>query len=557
MQWFKWIYDSKIRLFSFFWLLLFVLYLPTWRAGFVSDFTGWLYDIRYSSFTDHINRSHFQVKSLYQFTQLVTWFLYQIMGTNHFLWHCMHISLHALNVTLLYTLITALFTNEQNIGNRPAIFIAMLFFCFSPTLSEVIVWEASFHYLLGFLLFLSILRLVQLYQQNPSNKILWAIAALYFLSTFSIELFYITPLCVAALILFYNKNSALGGIKWPKKWVLIVAPQMLLLILHFVLVKINYGVWLPHISTGAITEIPNNILLSKPLKLIFHLLFFGRFYGQDFRDKVYWFCESYVVIGAFYVLVLATMVSIFKFSKADQSEKSALVLLFFWLSLCLALSIPLWFPQSFWVVYDRYAYFSMGLLFIACTLLCHRMLARWINIAFFILFSSANIFASYKVNKKWQVSAQLSHELISSLPIQEHKKIILLNIPQAMNGIFMITANQQNEAFIMRSLLYQPLPKNEIIEVFSYNINAITDGAHVRVLSDSTIHVSLNQWGTWWWYNDIGAVNYQNKHFKVNIDAWGGYDLMLKGNPNEYILLYQVGRQWKRVIWDYKGKEQY
>jgi hypothetical protein len=79
----------------------------------------------------------------------------------------------------------------------------------------------------------------------------------------------------------------------------------------------------------------------------------------------------------------------------------------------------------------------------------------------------------------------------------------------------------------------------------------------VRVLSDSTIHVSLNQWGTWWWYNDIGAVNYQNKHFKVNIDAWGGYDLMLKGNPNEYILLYQVGRQWKRVIWDYKGKEQY
>ena len=557
MQWLKWIYDSKIRLFSLFWLLLFVLYLPTWRAGFVSDFTGWLYDLQNSSFFDHINRTHFKVKSLYQFTQLTTWLLYQVFGINHFLWHCMHITLQAVNASLLFTIVSGLFSIENNERNKPVIFAALILFCISPTLSEVIVWEASFHYLLGFLMFLSILRLVQLYCQNPIAKKLWAIALLYLLSTFSIELFYLTPFCVAALILFYKKYSPSAKVELRKTFVFLLAQQLLFLLLHFSLVKLSFGFWLPHIGTNTVSETTNNFLLSKPIKLLFHLIFFGRFYSQEFRDKVYLFCESYMVIVAFYAVVFATLISVFKFPKASQREKAAFGLLFFWLSMCVGLSIPLWFPQSFWVVYDRYAYFSMGFIFMVFALLCNWILPRWMNIALLLIFASANIYATYKVNNKWKVTAKLTHQLIKSIPINTNKKIILLNVPQAMNGIFMITANDQNEAFLMRNLLYQPQSKNEIIEVFSYNIKTINDGAHVKVLNDSTVQVSLNQWGTWWWYNDMGAVNYQNKHFKVKIDEWGGYDLTLKGKPNDYILLFQVGNQWKPVLWNNKEKDQH
>ena len=495
MQRLQWIYGSKMRLFSFFWLLLFALYLPTWRAGFVSDFTGWLFDLQNSSFWDHINRTHFKVKSLYQLTQLVTWLLYQVLDINHFLWHCTHISLQAINASLLFTIVSALFTSENKERNKPAIFAAIVLFCLSPTLSEVIVWEASFHYLLGFLLFLTILRLVQLNCQNPSPKKLWAIALLYLLSTFSIELFYLTPFCVAAIILFYKQYSPSTKVALAKAFSFIVAPQLLFLVLHFILVKINFGFWLPHIGTNTISETPINNLLSKPIKLLFHLVLFGRFYSQEFRDKVYLFCESYQVLASFYSLVFAGLISILQFSKASKKEKYALGLVFFWMSLCVGLSIPLWFPQSFWVVYDRYAYFSMGFIFISITLLCHWLLTKWLNISLFILFVSANIFASYKVNKKWQASAKLSHELLSSLAIHGDKKIILLNVPQAMNGIYMITANDQNEAFLMRNLLYQPPLKNEIIEVFSYNILSINDGAHIKVLNDSTVQVNFNQWG--------------------------------------------------------------
>ena len=63
--------------------------------------------------------------------------------------------------------------------------------------------------------------------------------------------------------------------------------------------------------------------------------------------------------------------------------------------------------------------------------------------------------------------------------------------------------------------------------------------------------------GNWWWYNDKGAINYQNNYYKVSIDEWGGYNLILKGNPKDYTLLYQVGNCWKTVNWKEKGKEQY
>jgi hypothetical protein len=546
MQWFKWIYDSKIRLFSFFWLLLFVLYLPTWRAGFVSDFTGWLYDIRYSSFADHINRSHFQVKSLYQFTQLVTWFLYQIFGTNHFLWHCMHISLHALNVRLLFTIITALFTNKQNIDNRPAIFAAMLFFCISPTLSEVVVWEASFHYLLGFLMFLSILRLVQLYHQSPSNKRLWTIAALYFLSTFSIELFYITPFCVAALLIFYNNQSPLGGIKWPQKLALIVAPQLLLLFFHFVLVKINFGFWLPHISTGAITDIPHNVLLSKPLKHLFHLLFFGRFYSQDFRDKVYIFCELYPVIIAFYGLILAALPYYCLRSQKMQTIKWPFLLILFWTISCVALITPLWFPTSFWVEYDRYNYFYMGLCFVLLCILANHLLPKFLSVLLFVGFVAANFFASYKVNQKWNATSNLTHQLMLNLPKKSTKKVLILNMPNVMNGICMITTCPQNEVKLMHNLLYDPPIKTEMIDVCGSNILSVTDGVHVRVLNDSTIFVMQNQNGTWFWYNYLGASDREHPYFSVKMVEYG-YNLILKGKPEDFLLLFQTGNQWKEV----------
>lgn len=553
MKWIKWILDSKIRLFMFFWLLLFVVYLPAWQAGFVSDFTGWLYDLRQSTFIEHINRSHFKVKSLYQFTQLVTWFFYQLFACNHFLWHCLHVTLHAVNVFLLFTISSTLFQQDNQSTFRLPLFAASILYCISPSLSEVIVWEASFHYLLGFFMLLAILRMLQLYLLTQRKLWLWLIFITYLLSTFSIELFYVTPFCVLGLILLQKSKAIIDPRKCKQTIRLIFLPQVALLFFHFVLVKINYGFWLPHIGAETVTDTDINILLSKPLKLIFHLLFLGRFFAQNFRDMVYLKCESYLFVLLFYTIILSIVLLGFKRLK---SEGSNLLFLTFWSVLCVGLIIPLWFPQSYWVVYDRYAYFSMGLIFIVVSILLNSLLPRYVTPFLFVVFAMVNLLATYKVNKKWADTAKLTHQLMNSLPEQSSQKVLLLNMPHFMNGIYMIQANQHNEAQLIRNLLYQPQINYELIDVCANNIVSVNDGVHVKVLNDTMVQVILNQWGTWYWFEDRGATDYEHLYFSRKMHD-NTYILTLKGNPKDYKLLYQVGNKWKEVQMSNKENEQY
>ena len=556
MKWLKWIYDSKTRLFLSFWLLLFIIYIPAWRAGFVSDFTGWLYDLQNSTFSEHINRTHFKVKSLYQFTQLVTWFFYQLFGINHFLWHCLHISLHALNVSLLFFIVSDLYNKSRASKIKPALWAASVLFCISPTLSEVIVWEASFHYLLGFLLFLLSLRFVQLYRLRQDKKWIVACGITYFLSTFSIELFYITPICVLALILFSLKTGTIDKKCFTKSLLLFVVPQCCFLLLHFILVKLNYGHWLPHISSETLTQTELNVLLSKPLQLLFHLLFFGRFFSQEFRDKIYAFCESYQVIISFYSIFILLIATLLLRLKRSGPEMSLLPLLLLWAIVTLGLNLPLWFPKNYWVVYDRYAYFSMGIIFIIFSVIFYQYLPKWVNLSLFIAFAASNLFATYKVNKKWCITAHLTDQLMKKLPQKSNKKVLLLNMPHFMNGLFMIPGNNQNEACMMRNLLYQPKINYELIDVCANNIVSVGDGAHVRVLNDSTVSVMLNQNATWYWFNDMGAADYHHRYFTRKMLEYS-YSIILKGNPSDYTLLYQVGDQWKEVHMDNRSSDQY
>jgi hypothetical protein len=554
MKGLKCIYDSKIRLFLSFWLLVFVLYLPAWRAGFVSDFTGWLYDLQNSSFLDHINRTHFKVKSLYQFTQLVTWFFYQLFGINHFLWHSLHVTLHAINVTLLFTICTTIFKDKERV--QSAIFAACILCCISPSISEVIVWEPSFHYLLGFLMFLLIIRFVQNYLSSPQVKWLIAALLLFFISSFSIELFYATPFCVLGLILSQNAGSQIGQKSVLKSLKAIVLPLFLILGLHFFLVRIAYGHWLPHISADHFAQTELTILLSKPLKMLFHLLFFGRFFSEEFRHKIYLICESYKVLTAFYDFVVLLIAAVRIYVRKQAPNQSPILLIFYWTILLVGLTIPLWFPSTFWVVFDRYTYFSVSFIFIIISLPIYWVFPNWLSRILFLLFAVANVFALYKVNKKWAVTAGLIHQLMEELPQKSDKKVLLLNMPQCMNGVFMISANPQNEAQLIKSMLYTPRINYELIDVCGNNILSVNDGAHVKVLNDTTVRVMLNQWGTWWWYNDRGATNYEHPYFKRIMDEYG-YNLILRGKPTDYLLLYQVGNHWKSVDWSNKDSDQY
>ena len=134
----------------------------------------------------------------------------------------------------------------------------------------------------------------------------------------------------------------------------------------------------------------------------------------------------------------------------------------------------------------------------------------------------------------------------------------MLNLPQCMNGVPMIGAEKDGAYKMMYKLFVNKDVTNKMYDVAAYNMVTKEDGAHVYVHNDSVITVTLNQWGTWWWYEQYGAPSYENEDYRLDMKDMGHwYDLYLKHPADHYLLLLHQGDQWKTVDMKKKDENQY
>jgi len=544
-------------LFWFFWLLLFVLYYPAAKAGFVTDFTGWLDQVKNHPFWEYINRTNFHAKSLYQFTQFNTYIFYKLFGINAWLWHLLFIMLHAINTYLLFGLISSLLEDAEVANGRAISFSGALLFCISPYMSEVIVWEPSFHFLQGLLLILLILIFVQRFVHTQENKYAWRALIVYFLSTFTLEIFYITPWLVLTVALFYRVNPLKDKKVFRKVLLQFFLPLLLLFSLRLLMYRLIYGDWVSRIGTGAITSIQMENF-GKPAKYLFHLLFLGRFFPQSVKESIYAYCDSGKGIVIFYSLVASICIFIVtRFHHMGGKGKVA-SLLFTWTFISLALLIPLWFGDMLLVLFDRYTYFFAAFLYMLITVLISFITLQYVRLALISIYVLVNLRFTIQVSRFWAKSSRVDQGLLNNFPSAGNKTVILLNLPESMKGVAMIGSDFESEYKFMHNLL---LPgkeiSNTVYDAMSYNMNTPDDGAHATVINDSTVRVTLNQWGTWWFFAGKGGFSYQNNDYRLNLtDPGRVYELTLKKPAPQYLLLYAVGNQWKIVDWNKKNVDQ-
>ncbi len=547
---------SGAAVFCISWLLLFVLYLPAAHAGLVGDFPGWVTFLNSVGFIDYINRKGSGIASMYQFTQIVTYFFYLLFHAHAWPWHLLYITLQATNTLLLYILLTTLFQRAQISSGKQIALCTGLLFCASPYLSEVVVWESSFHYLLALLLMLATLIFVQQYLLSGNIRYVWYAAVVFFLSSFSLEIFYLTPAFVCTLIIYHSLTGAeVHGRMW-RTISLFLLPQVIILALHFALLRILYHTGLAHI--GGDTVGLDALNLSKPLKYLFHLVLLGRFYAGPLRDKCYHICESPVTLLAFYTLVSAAIILPLLNFKKRSAYNRALYLLFIWLLLSLGLLIPLWFPQAGLVIQDRYAYVALPFLFAVVSMLIFKFNKTYIRYLLAATLMLANIRYTHRANAFWQQSAQVVDNLVRTFPNDPEKTVVLLNLPDCLQGVQMIGANPDGELKKMYNVIMPTKITNTVYDVEAYYMSGTGDGAHAMVINDSTAIVTLNQWGTWWLYNGFGGTSYENDDYKVDMkDAGHYYQITLKKDPQRYLLLYQTGDHWKKLDWNKKSVDQY
>lgn len=539
------------------WLVIFLLYLPAARAGLVADFTGWLDQTLHYGFWDNINRTHFQVKSLYQFTQLNTWLFYQLAGSRPWPWHLLFVTLHAANGALLYRLCLRLLADS---GVKSAAIIALtasILFCVTPSAGEVVVWEPSFHYLQGMLLILLILNWTVSYIHTGKRLLPWAIAFVFLLSTFSLEIFYITPWLVLSLGIFYRLNDSVDRNVLRRVVLFVFLPQVALFLLHLLLFRLYYGSWVAHIGTGAVSD-ALQLGLGKPAKHLFHTLLLGRFWGDGAKKMVYAACDSVAGILTFYGLVASLCAYIlFRFRRMGGKAKVA-SLMWVWTLITLALLVPLWFGNMMLIIYDRYTYFTNAFVFCWLAIVFSFISLSAVRIGVLALYLLANIRYTIQVARYWMKSERIVTSLLSTFPYQTTKTVVLLNLPQTMHGAAMIGAEQDSEFKMLYNGLHTDKPiQAAVYDAMAFNMESPQDGANVKVINDSTLEVTLNQWGTWWWYGMNGGGSYSNAAYTVNMKDVGHiYELTLKQPSANYLLLFQQGGQW-RVVDMSRHDEQY
>ena len=539
------------------WLLVAALYSPATKAGFVADFTGWLDQTQRYGFWENINRTHYHGRSLYQFTQLNTWLLYQVLGTSALAWHFLFVTLQATNATLLYRLCNHLLYDTE-VTKRGFISLAgVLLFCVSPALSEVVIWEPSFHFLQGLFLIVLILNLAHEYLVTGKEKYEWQIGVLFLLSSFSLEIFYITPFLLLTMALFYRHSHPYRRLYVKRTMSFVFLPQLAVLAFHFILFRLVYKGWVAHIGTDAVTTAMSDGW-GKPMKHLFNTLLLGRFWPDGWRGTVYSFCDSGAGIAAFYGVVALLSIIILIYFRTLGNRGKAMSLLFGWVLLSLSILVPLWFEPNMLVVFDRYTYFVNAFLFLLVALLVSKIRVTNVRVAIIVIYALVSIRFTIQVSRYWMKSARVINSLMATFPHAEHKKIVLLNLTQNMHGVPMIGAEKESEFRLMYNGLH-PGKKVDatVYDAMAYNMVTPDDGANVTVVNDSIVKVTLNQWGTWWWYGMKGGSSYENEDYKLDLkDPGHWYELKLKHPAAQYLLLFQVGDQWRTVDMTKVGQEQ-
>ncbi len=534
-------------LFAVFWTVLFLLYLPAARAGWVSDTLGWLEAVRRQSFPDFVARKGYCVRSFYQLTQIVTWSLYQMFGANRWLWHLLHISLHALNAALLFSLLRGIFKDSRVEGAEGISIIAAGMFCAAPYVSEVIVWEAAFHFLQGLLLLLIQLRLLRSYLHSGRTSLAALASGLAVLSFFSLETFYLIPVFGAALCVYYHLASGWDSGRTKDAFLKIVVPQAVSVLLHVGIIRFAFGGDAGRLG-NTWTNLPLTYYLVKPPEYVFHLLG-GRFLPADWRAAVYHTCSSYAGAGLFYLALGALILHVLLRFRRMTRVAQAGSLLFVWLLLAITLVSPLWFPERLLITGDRYLYMLLpafcGLAPLALVYGIRNVRLRLSIVAVII---TLLLSSTWRVNRLWQASQLLTDRLQDGLSDAPGKITILLNSPASLCGAPMIGAGEDNEAQLMHNLLYPRPLRAAVMDAPAMQLLQPGDSISISIVAPQIITVALQQPAAFWQYGPDVAHSFSNAAFSVMIDnAACCYLLRLSGPAARYRLLYQASGRWHEL----------
>jgi len=381
-----------------------------------------------------------------------------------------------------------------------------------------------------------------------------AVALLFLCSVFSLEVFYLTPVCTLGISIYYRIVLKVKKSIFRKSVLWFLLPQLMIIVYYGFVFRCMYPGGKPHVY-NLLSQSPNEYLSKIPANM-FHLVFLGRYFPWDMRKPLYELFHQTFFLTTFYavfVLLIATVCIV-----AIRSKKREFVIAELLLGLllaALALLIPLPFPvNSLYVFYDRYLYVAGSFFFLLLSFLIWNVRPRIVSIGLLITYGICNLYCTLMVNHLWKDAAYVDNRLIQEFPAKPGKTILLLNVPENMMGAAMIGANPDGAFKSLRELMVDSIVKNPVYDVLSFVCNTRHDGVHCIIKNDSVMQVVFSQCCNWWIYDGRGAVNYENSEYSVRLQD-NSYILTLKHPAQTYQLLYVNDGMWYEQKWERRNPD--
>ncbi len=528
---------------------LLLVYYPAYRSGFIADFLGMYFYIDDLGFIDFLNRSNAEVKSFYQVTQFQLYLLIKLFGLQPLPWFILFMVLHALIGILLYTFFLHLFRDFGLKKGRIIALAGVLLFLFNPNITEIIVWKGCYHYLTGILMQFGILWWTRQYLVNGGKKYVRYTFLVFLFSLFTLEIFYLTPFFTLLLIMAYSRKNIADTVKKTNALKYLLLPQAGLFAAHLLLFRIVYGSWIAHYGvTNALILKPEE-MLPRISKYLAYLLLMAAHVPEKLKVPLYDSAQQPIVYYSICsALVVVCMIIALRFRKLRPAAQLTGILLPALIG-CLILISPIYFDDHFSMYNSRRCYQAGIFTYMLLPLLISGFSGNkdWAKVLFFCYCSASLVFTIRKT-KDWGTAADIQYGILSNFSFEQNDPVLLLNLPSYYRDIRIMPANRFNEFNKQLQLFERDTIKGQLYEVSSYNMLQHWDGAHVTVLDSMTVKVTLNQWGSWWMYDYLGAGSYENELYTVDMTDMGHeYILRLKRSPGNMVLLFQKGLQWKKV----------
>ncbi|MCB9226416.1 MAG: hypothetical protein H6578_04535 [Chitinophagales bacterium] len=532
--------NTAMVLFFVYALITLFLYKNTYNAGLVFDFNGWALKYEQGSVIDALKC--FGYPGLHQVEQVTFYTLYKLFGFNGKLWYALFAVLHALVAVQGYLLIKSLLNNSKN-GKKEIAFFASLLFLISPLATDVVVSKVTIHYLLSGLFIFSCLRFYLKYEAVKSNKSLIFSILFFVLALFSLEIAYVVPISIVFIYLIQNNfKLKFNTFKTPIVYFVVL---IAFLFLH----KAVIGSFIGHYGADVHTHFDLAQIIANLFGFVSGYITFFDSWNFTYKTKAYNFVYSYyyVFIGFF---VAITLFIIWK----DLIKKSFVKNLVLVSGLSVILLLPvlnLYFILMGQGGNDRYGYLASIFIYGFLVLIIYKVFPITIARICIAIFAVATVLICTINIKDYELSGEITHNLMNDFRWQDKSKIYILVQPENVNGVRMFTSMEDNfSEYTLSLFLEKGIDVREKTElIYEMNVNKIEDSIKLNVLSPTHLHIEIGDWGTWFWKHHNGATSFSSQDYYTEVSNDGlAFDVYFK-NPlktDEAVIYYSKGK-WKDV----------